>query len=75
MKRFVLAAVFAASQLLLVNPVLAATLLGSDHVGSLTAIDTTTGAGSLIGQDLQFPLATEIEYDAAGQHLRGHRSD
>jgi len=71
MKRLALLAVCAATQLVLAGPAAAATLLGSDHVGSLTAIDTTTGAGTLIGQETRFPLATEIEYDAVNGILYG----
>ena len=41
----------------------AATLLAGDQAGNLYSVDTTTGVGTPIGQETQFPLSTEIEYD------------
>lgn len=40
-----------------------AVMLGSDQFGNLFSVNLTTGAGALIGTELNFPLSTEIEYD------------
>ena len=37
-------------------------LYGSDHLGNLSLINTATGAGTAIGQEMNFPLSTEIEF-------------
>ncbi len=46
-------------------PAQAATLLASDQAGNLFSVDTVTGVGTLIGQETQFPLSTEIEFETA----------
>jgi uncharacterized repeat protein (TIGR01451 family) len=49
-------------------------LLGSDHSGNLFSIDTTTGEGTLIGQETAFGPFTEIEFDVLGGLLYGEES-
>ena len=74
MNRIILLSLCAGAQLF-AGQAMAATLLASDQAGNLSSVDTVTGAGTLIGQETGFPLATEIEYDATNGILYGDETN
>jgi len=74
MNRIILLSLCAGAQLF-AGQAMAATLLASDQAGNLSSVDTLTGAGTLIGQETGFPLATEIEYDTTNGILYGDETN
>jgi len=51
------------------SSILADTLWAGDQNGNLISVDTNTGAGIPVGQETEFPLSTEIEFDPITQTL------